>query len=658
MEQLTALALILLLAASVAELTSAGHRLRAGYWLSAGAAGVALAAFVPVLAHGTVVEFDLWSAAPSLDLRWRMDALGAFLGAIVALVALFASVFAVRYSHPRRLDDAIYPLFLLGMFGVAGAGNVFTFFVMWEWMALASFALVLGDGVGRPRRVAALLYAGMTHVATVLAVTSLLLLADAAGSQDFRVLGLADAGPGVRTSLALMLALVGFGTKAGIMPFHIWLPRAHPVAPSHVSALMSAAMVNTGIYGLVRVAFDFLGPGEAWWGIVFMVAGAATAALGILYALMERDMKRCLAYSTVENMGVITLALGVALSFRAGGADELAGVALLAGLVHTVNHALLKSLLFLGAGAVQTAAHSLDMDRLGGLIRAMPLTTAAMLVGVLGLASVPPLNGFVGEWLLARSLISLAQTGSTVATRLTAAATLGLVALTAGLALACFVRLFGMVFLGRPRTDSPLPREAPMLMTAPLLGLGALSLAAAAGASGLVRLLRGVPTGLMPGDSARVGDLHRVGLAGGGSFSPLVVAIALLLLAPLPWLLLRLTFGPTRRSRGPVWSTGVSFVPGMQYTATSLSKPIRLFFWRVLVPEREVRVEYHGSSPLPHRVYYTGRVPALIEERLYLPLRGMALWAARRIRALQNGSAESYLLYVFAALLVLLVVAR
>lgn len=645
-----------MLAAAAAGLS--GVRARLGYWLAACASAVGLAAFLWVLADGATVELDLWSPAPTLDLVWRMDALGAFLGAVVALVALFASVFAVRYSHPRRLDDAAYPLFLLSMLGVTGAGNIFTFLVMWELMALTSFLLVLGDGQGRPRRVAALLYVGMTHVATVFAAASLLLLADAAGSQEFEAMGLANAGPGLRTSVALLFALVGFGTKAGLVPLHIWLPRAHPVAPSHVSALMSAAMVNTGIYGIMRVGFDFLGPGEAWWGIVLMVVGAVTAVLGILYALMESDMKRCLAYSTVENIGIITLGLGVALSFRAAGANELAAAALLAVLLHTFNHALLKSLLFLGAGAVQHAAHSLDMDRLGGLLAPMRMTGAAMLVGALGLATVPPLNGFVGEWMLARSLISLAGDGSTVATRLVAGGGLAMLALTAGLALACFVRLFGMTFLGLPRGDSAPRRDAPALMTVPLLGLAAMSVAASAGAGGLVRLFRGVPESLLPASGATVHDGHRIALDGGGSFSPVIVAVALLALAPVPWLLLRAVFGGSRRSRAPIWNTGSSFVPTMQYTATSFSKPVRLFFRRVLLPERNVRVEYHGSSLLPRRVQYTGRVPAVIEERLYVPLRGLAIWSARRIRAFQNGSVELYLLYIFAALLALLVVAR
>lgn len=659
MEQLTAVALLFLLVACATEFTGIARGLRPGYWLAACSAATALVTFAWMLADGTTVAFDLWSPAPSLDLRWRMDALGAFLGALIALVALFSSIFAVRYSHPRRLDDAVYPLFVLSMLGVAGAGNVFTFFAMWELMALTSFLLVLGDGAAHSRRMAALLYVGMTHVATVFAVAALLLLADAAGSSDFRAMGLADAGPGARTSLALMLAVAGFGTKVGIMPLHIWLPRAHPVAPSHVSALMSAAMVTTGIYGIVRVGFDFLGPGEAWWGIVLMVLGGITAVLGILYALMERDAKRCLAYSTVENMGIVTLAIGVALSFRAAGASNLAAAALLAGLVHTVNHALLKSLLFLGAGAVQHATHSLDMDRLGGLIRVMPVTGAAMLVGALGLASVPPLNGFVGEWMLARSLVSLAGSDAGVATRLAASGALALLALTAGLALACFLRLFGMVFLGLPRSeDTSRATEAPALMTLPLLGLSAASVAAAAGATGLVRLLRGVPQALMPAGGARVEDVHRIAVDGGGSFSPLVVGAVLLVLAPVPWLVLRLLFGATRRQRGPIWSTGVAFGPAMQYTATSVSKPLRLFFRRVLLPERAIHVEYHGSSPLPRRVHYTGRVPAVIEERLYLPMRGLAIWSAHRIRAFQNGSVEFYLLYVFVALLALLVAAR
>ncbi|MBI2764412.1 MAG: hypothetical protein HYX53_00710 [Chloroflexi bacterium] len=660
MEQLTVVALITLLAASAVELTALIPRVRAGYWLTAAAAVVALAVCAWLLADGGAVAFDLWSPAPSMRLEWRMDGLGALLGAVVALVALFASVFAVGYSHPRRVDDAVYPLFVLSMFGVAGAGNVFTFFTMWEAMALTSFLLVLGDGRSHTQQVASLLYLGMTHVATVLAVASLLLLADAAGSQEFQRMGLAQAGGSARTSLALSLALVGFGTKAGLVPLHIWLPRAHPVAPSHVSALMSAAMVATGIYGLVRVAFEFTGPGEEWWGIMLMAAGAVTAVLGVLYALMEKDMKRCLAYSTVENMGIVTIALGAALSFRAASLPGPAAAALLAAFVHLANHAVLKSLLFLGAGAVQHSAHSLDMDRLGGLLRALPLTGVAMLAGSLGLASVPPLNGFTGEWILARSLISLAGSGAGIATGLAAAGALALLALTAGLALACFVRLFGMTFLGLPRGGTAdACHEPSRLMTVPVLGLAALAVAAGVGAAGLVRLLRGVPASLAGSPGADSGAaFHRVALSGGGSFSPVVVAIAVLALAAVPWLVLRALFGATRHSRGPVWATGGAFAPGMQYTATSLSKPVRLFFRRILLPEREIQVDYHGTSLLPRRVRYSGRVPATFEERVYAPLRSVAIFSARRIRALQNGSVEVYLLYIFVALLAMLVVAR
>jgi hydrogenase-4 component B len=660
LELLTAVSLVGLLAASAVELSALWRKLRAGYWLTAGAATVALGVSAWALADGSTVRVDLWSVAPSMRLVWHMDGLGALLGGIVALVALFASVFAVSYSHPRRVDDAVYPLFVLSMLGVAGAGNVFTFFVMWEGMALMSFLLVLGDGQSRPQRMAALLYLGMTHVATVFAVASLLLLADAAGSPDFRDMALAQPGGGTRASFALCLALVGFGTKAGLVPLHIWLPRAHPVAPSHVSALMSAAMVATGIFGLTRVAIDFLGPGEAWWGIVLMVAGAMTAVLGVLYALMEKDMKRCLAYSTVENMGIVTVAIGAAVSFRAAGLPVASAAALLAGLVHLVNHAVLKSLLFLGAGAVQTSAHSVDMDRLGGLLRALPLTGVAMLVGALGLASVPPLNGFVGEWMLARSLLSLAGSPAGIPTALAAAGALGALALTAGLALACFVRLFGMTFLGLPRVvPAGTHRDPPRLMTAPLLGLAALALVAGVGAAGLVRLLRGVPDALL--GATGVGHqttAHRIALGGGGSFSPAVIAVCIVVFAALPWLVLRGVFGATRRDRGPIWATGGNFSPGMQYTATSLSKPLRLFFRRVLLPERTIHVDYHGTSLLPRRVRYRGRVPATIEERVYLPMRALAVWSARRVRGLQNGSVEVYLLYIFMALLALLAVAR
>jgi len=651
--------ILVLLGAPAFALLRFTRRLRASLWLTALASGLASVAAVTVLIRDSSIAFELWSPAPYAQLAVRLDPLGAIFAAIIAGVALCSAVFGTAYASPRRADDAAFPLFVLSMLLVTGAANVYTFLVAWEAMALTSFLLVLGDGAPRPRRQAAVLYLGMTHLATVFAAAAFFLVAHHAGSTDFEEMARGPRLSGALASLAFVFAVLGFGTKAGLIPFHIWLPRAHPVAPSHVSALMSAAMVKTGIYGIARVAFAFLEPGEPWWGIALVIAGSVSAILGVLYALMEHDFKRVLAYSTVENVGIITMALGVALVFRSYGLDVAAAAALLAALIHSVNHAIFKALLFLGAGAIQRSAHVLNIDRCGGLLRSMPVTGTAVLIGSLAIASLPPFNGFVGEWMLLRSLVSLASAPVGSAAALSGLAGLAALALVGGLALACFVRLFGITFLGLPRSpEAARARETHTLMYGVLAVLAVACIAGGVGAPALVRLIRPVAIGLLGTRGATIEASNRIVIESGGTFSPAMVALLLLLAAPLPWLLLRLVFGKTIRSRGPIWATGMTFRPSMQYTGTSFSKPVRLFFKRVLMPEREVLVSYHGTSPLPSLVRYSGRVPAFFEEQFYLPARTAALWTAGRLRLLQNGSVQVYLLYVMAALVALLVIAR
>ncbi len=657
-DNLLATCMSLLLAASAASSVPPLRRFRPALVLSALASALALATAIHVTGTGEVTTLTLWEPSPYAMLELRLDPLGAVFAAIVGGVGLACSVFGVSYARHRPIDDVVYPLFLLMLLVVTCAGNVYTFLAAWEGMALASFALVLGDGAPRPRRQAAIVYLVMTHVATVFVAASFFIVAKGSDSAEFaRMDGSALSVP--LASLAFLFAVVGFGTKAGLIPLHIWLPRAHPVAPSHVSALMSAAMVKTGLYGIARVGLVFLGPGEPWWGIVLMSAGAASAVLGVLYALMERDIKRILAYSTVENVGLITVGLGAAVALRAEGRDALAGAALTAALLHATNHAWFKTLLFLSAGSVQRAAHTLNIDRLGGLARALPATGAATLAGSLAIAALPPFNGFAGEWILLRTLIGAGGAGGGDAVRLTSLIVAGAIALTGGLAVACFVRMFGIAFLGIGRPPEAIAaREPSPIMAGVLSALAVGCLATGIASAWVVRWLQSVPAAVLGAPAAQASHGGQLALTGGGAFSPVVIAAALIALAPLPWLLARMVFGASSQTQGPVWSTGVAFRPTMQYTGTSFSKPLRLFFGRVLLPERQIEVIYHGASPLPRLVRYSGRVPALFEERLYLPLRALALWSAGRLRLLQSGSVQAYLLYMMAALAVLLVVAQ
>lgn len=657
MTPLFVLSLILLGVASLIALAPHIAGMRGSLWIAALASALALIAAVAVVAQDSLIEFTLWSPAPYAQLAVRLDPLGAVFAAIIGGVGVAACVFGTGYARPRQLDDAVFPLFLLAMLLVAAAANVYTFLAGWEGMALMSFMLVLGDGSPRPRRQAAILYLVMTHVATVLVAAAFFIVAREAGSTTFTEMDHTGLSRPL-ASLAFLCAVVGFGTKAGLVPFHVWLPRAHPVAPSHVSALMSAAMVKTGLYGLIRVSFGFLAPGEPWWGMLLMAVGGASAVLGVLWALMEHDIKRILAYSTVENVGIITVALGAALTLRAEDHPALSAAALAAALLHATNHAWFKTLLFLAAGSVQRAAHTLNLDRTGGLLRRMPFTGAAVLVGCLSIAALPPFNGFAGEWMVLRSLVDLGASDGGDASRLVGLATLGGLALAGGLAVACFVRLFGIAFLGLPRSeDAEAATESGAAMYVVLGALAVGCVATGLAAPWIIRWFEPIPIALI-GSQGATAERERLTFASGASLSPAVIAGVLIVLAPLPWVAARVFYGAGRRAQGPVWATGMRFRPSMQYTGTSFTKPIRLFFSRVLLPERRIEVSYHGVSPLPRLVRYSGRVPALFEERLYAPVRTLAIWSAGRLRLLQNGSVQLYLLYIMAALIVLLLVAR
>lgn len=655
--QLLAISMAVLVAASISSLVALLRPLRPAMIVSATACAVGLAAALRVVTTADAATLTLWAPSPYATLEFRLDPLGGAFAAIVAGVGIASSLFALGYARHRRIDDLVYPVFLLSLLCVTAAANAYTFLAAWEGMALTSFVLVLGDGTPRPRREAAILYLIMTHVATTFVVASFFIIARESGSTEFISMQGAEL-PVPLASLTFAFAVIGFGTKAGLIPLHVWLPRAHPVAPSHISALMSAAMVTTGIYGLTRVALVFLAPGELWWGIALMSIGGVSAVLGILYALMERDMKRILAYSTVENVGVIAMGIGAAVALRAESQDALAGAALTAAILHSMNHAWYKTLLFLSAGSIQRAAHTLNIDRLGGLARVMPATGAATIVGSLAIAALPPLNGFVGEWLLLRSLAGAGAGSGGDALRLASLLALGALALTAGLAVACFIRLAGIALLGMARTpEAEAAAEPASIMGAVLVLLAAACVLTGIAGAWIVSWLQSVPESVL-GATPVHEDGGRMALAAGGSFSPLLVAILLFALAPLPWALARALFGAQRTERSPVWSTGVVFRPTMQYTGTSFSKPLRLFFSRILLPERRIEVVYHGTSPLPRLVRYSGRVPALFEERLYVPVRTFMLWGAGRLRLLQSGSVQLYLLYMMVALGVLLVVAR
>jgi len=363
------------------------------------------------IAQGTTTQ---WSLPSGIDLfTWsvRLDPMSAYFSLALGILATAVSIFSFGYLRNWKNKIGVlgffYNVLLLSLALVFTASNVFFFLVAWEVMALSAYCLVSFEHAKEEARKAGILFLIMSHAGTGLILIAFLILSTAAGRLDFTSFHLlASKLSAGQQATVFVLFFFGFGVKAGIIPIHVWLPAAHSVAPSNISALMSGIVIQAGIYGMARVFFDFFDVPSVWAGILVLSVGVISALLGVLYALMENDLKRLLAYSSIENIGIILIGFGVALMFRSYGYPNLAAVALIASLYHTLNHAIFKCLLFLGAGSVLQATHTRNMEKLGGLIRRMPVTALFFLIGAVAISGLPPLNGFISEWLTYQSLLA------------------------------------------------------------------------------------------------------------------------------------------------------------------------------------------------------------------------------------------------------------
>lgn len=652
------------------------EKLASGIGFGLGALGglCGTVSFVYALATGAAgggLSFELLpSLNPLLRFSLSPDALGCFFGLVVSLLGAALSVYSLGYVrgyYGRKnvgLLAALFNTLLLVTTVVFLADNVFLFLFAWELMALTAYLLVSYEHEHEEARNAGVLYFVMSHIGTAALILGFLLLYAESGSlgfDSFHALG--ESMPAGQRSAVFLLFLFGFGVKAGMVPVHIWLPTAHPVAPSNVSALLSGVLIKTGIYGMTRVFFDFMGLPPTWWGATVLTIGTVSAVLGVLFALMEHDLKRLLAYHSLENIGIIMIGLGAALMFLHSGHAVLASLALIAALYHTINHASFKALLFLGAGAVLHATHTRNMEELGGLAKRMRWTALFFLVGAVAISALPPLNGFVSEWLTYQALLQGFGT-TTSLVRLMFPLSGAMLALTGALAAACFVKAFGITFLAQPRSGHAREaHEAPFSM---LLGQGILTAACVfLGLFPTVFLKLFDPltrqlAGLEMSSRLTLADglVLSGGAANGGSVSTLGLAAMLLCLLPVPVVLWAVFARGTKTRIGPTWDCGLrGLTPKMEYTATGFSKPLRMIFKALFRPHREVQREYDFSPYFATTLRFESHVEELFQTRIYRPMKWLVWKASRRLRALQAGSLHAYLIYIFVTLVALLLFA-
>lgn len=618
-------------------------------------------ALVALLGNGSVTSATtLPLGLPWLGAHFRIDALAAFFLAVVNLGGAAASLFALgygRHEHSPQRVLPFYPAYLAAMNLVVLADDAFSFLVSWEFMSLTSWALVIAHHRIAENLRAGYVYLLMASFGTLALLLAFGLLAGADGNYAFDAIRASHPAAGV-AALVLILALVGAGSKAGLVPLHAWLPLAHPAAPSHISALMSGVMTKVAVYGFVRIVFDLLGPPDWWWSLVVLGLGGITAAMGVLYALMQRDLKRVLAYSTIENIGIIFAALGLALAFKSEGLVWAAALALTAGLFHVFNHALFKSLLFFGAGSVLNATGTRDMEQLGGLIHSMPQTAFVFLAGCVAISALPPLNGFVSEWLTFQAILQSPQLPSW-GLKLTVPAVGALLALSAALAAACFVRAFGIVFLGRARTGAASSaQETDGSSLSAMYIVAALCLIAGILPGVFIDALAPVVQSLVGGRMPMQTGAEWMSVVpiaeSRSSYNGLLLFVFMIASGAIA------AFGIHRLAsdklrRGPAWGCGYPDTSiTTQYTADSFAQPIRRVFGTVVFHAREIGEMPAPGSTAPARL--TVEVRDLIWDTLYAPCAVGVAFAAERLNHLQFLTIRSYLSLVFAALVLLLLV--
>lgn len=600
------------------------------------------------------------------EILFRLDGLSAYFTLILSILSGCVACYSAGFGGLGKSDEhrgrltGLISVFILSMTCVFTAGDLLAFFMSWELMAFTSYFLVVYHHEFKENRDAGLVYILMTSAGTVFLLIGIMLLYAATGETSLAAL--TGQVPEQKRSLIFLLLFIGFGTKAGLVPLHIWLPLAHPAAPSQASALMSGIMIKTAVYGLLRFIFIILGVQDTWWGVILLGAGIVTTAIGAAYAYLESNYKRLLAFSSIENIGIIFMGLGVAAIGQALGHSALLGLGLTAAMLHSFNHGMFKALLFLNAGNIYEATHTKDLEQLGGLMKRMPHTGLLTLAGAVALSAAVPLNGFISEWMTYRSFLVLLQNGTAM---VAFAAMLGVVALAfAGvMATAAVVKLIGVAFLGVPRSDAAIhAKEMPPLMVMPGYILAGICLAAGVfpySISALVgRGVENIPGATDPltyadqtGFFVKTLSLGDFGVYPVNTFAVLVIFCFLALKVPK-------ILGRGREHRlYTTWDCGfIRQNSRMQYSAMGFSKPLAMVFSMLFKPARELTIE-KGHTPYHHkRMQYTVETEAIFEKYLYHPLSKWIMKASSRIQGrVETGSIHRYLSFIFMIIIVLIV---
>ncbi|MGC2340856.1 MAG: hydrogenase 4 subunit B [Methyloceanibacter sp.] len=655
-----AAALLIVSALSLALLGTALGRILV-YGISLTLAGIGLAAALGALIGQVPTEtLTLPLGLPWIGAHFRLDALSAFFLVVVNLgggaASLYALGFGRRETAPQRVLP-FYPLFLAGMTLVVIADDAFTFLFSWEFMSLSSWALVMAHDHLRENLRAGYVYLVMASFGTLALLIAFGLLAGPDGAYAFDAIRNSQVAPGL-VPLVLILVLIGTGSKAGLVPLHAWLPLAHPAAPSHVSGLLSGVMTKVAIYAFVRIVFDLLGDPAWWWSMVVLALAGITCVMGVLYALMQHDLKRLLAYHTVENIGIIFIGLGLALGFQAYDLGWAAALAFTAALLHVLNHSLFKNLLFLGSGAVLTATGERNMEHLGGLIHRMPLTAFTFLVGCVAISALPPLNGFVSEWLTFQAILQSPQLVSW-GLKFLIPAVGALLALSAALAAACFVKAFGITFLGRPRTEAARrAHETDAFSLTSMFALATLCLIAGILPGYFIDAVAPVAKSMV-GESMPlqhgVPFLSIVPIAEGrSSYNGLLVFLFMVFSGVAAAIVIH-RFASDRIRRGPAWDCGYPDPSTQtQYTSSSFAQPFRRVFGTLVFRASEQVDMPPPGDQRPARLVV--RLTDTIWDALYEPIAVVVGTIADRLNRLQYLSIRHYLGFVFVSLVGLLLV--